>query len=72
MPTAIEFGRFQILPHRREVLAEGRPMELGEASVRNAWGVGVAPPCSPDRCDCAFRRMTVKGSNLSVRSWSRG
>ena len=27
MPTAIEFGRFQILPHRREVLAEGRPME---------------------------------------------
>jgi predicted ATPase/DNA-binding winged helix-turn-helix (wHTH) protein len=28
-PTAIEFGRFSVLPHRREVLAEGRPMELG-------------------------------------------
>src|SRR5258708_13104271 len=28
-PTAIEFGGFSVLPHRREVLAEGRPMELG-------------------------------------------
>ena len=24
-----EFGRFRILPQRREVLADGRPMELG-------------------------------------------
>src|ERR1700693_2177712 len=28
-PAAIEFGRFQVLTHRREVLAEGRPLELG-------------------------------------------
>ena len=28
-PTAIEFGRFRVLPHRRELLAEGRPVELG-------------------------------------------
>jgi predicted ATPase/DNA-binding winged helix-turn-helix (wHTH) protein len=28
-PAAIEFGRFRILPHRRELLAEGRPAELG-------------------------------------------
>jgi predicted ATPase/DNA-binding winged helix-turn-helix (wHTH) protein len=28
-PAAIEFGRFRIVPHRREVLAEGRPLELG-------------------------------------------
>src|SRR5260221_4403395 len=28
-PAAIEFGRFQVLPHRRELLAEGRPLELG-------------------------------------------
>src|ERR1700760_4952839 len=27
--AAIEFGRFQVLPHRREVLAEGRPLEVG-------------------------------------------
>ena len=28
-PAAIEFGRFAVLPHRRELLAEGRPVELG-------------------------------------------
>jgi predicted ATPase/DNA-binding winged helix-turn-helix (wHTH) protein len=27
-PAAIEFGRFSVLPRRREVLAEGRPLEL--------------------------------------------
>ena len=27
---AIEFGRFKILPHRRELLADGRLVELGE------------------------------------------
>jgi predicted ATPase/DNA-binding winged helix-turn-helix (wHTH) protein len=28
-PTAVEFGRFRVLPHRRELLAEGCPTELG-------------------------------------------
>jgi predicted ATPase/DNA-binding winged helix-turn-helix (wHTH) protein len=28
-PTAIDFGRFSVLPQRRELLAEGRPMALG-------------------------------------------
>jgi predicted ATPase/DNA-binding winged helix-turn-helix (wHTH) protein len=28
-PAAIEFGRFSVLPHRREVLAGGRPLDLG-------------------------------------------
>ncbi len=28
-PTAVEFGRFRILPHRRELLADNQPMELG-------------------------------------------
>src|SRR4051812_35228085 len=28
-PAAIEFGRFRVLPHRRELLAEGRPVDLG-------------------------------------------
>src|SRR6267378_2486849 len=28
-PAAIEFGRFSVLPHRRELLAEGRPLDLG-------------------------------------------
>jgi DNA-binding winged helix-turn-helix (wHTH) protein len=29
MPAAIEFGRFRILPHRRQLLADGRPLEFG-------------------------------------------
>jgi TolB-like protein len=28
-PASVEFGHFRILPHRREVLASGRPMALG-------------------------------------------
>src|ERR1700719_5043295 len=28
-PAAIEFGRFSVLPHRRELLAEGRSLDLG-------------------------------------------
>ena len=28
-PASVEFGRFRILPHRREVLAGGRPIKLG-------------------------------------------
>ena len=28
-PAAIEFGRYRVLPHRREFLAEGRPVKLG-------------------------------------------
>ena len=29
VPASVEFGRYRILPHRREVLADGRPVELG-------------------------------------------
>jgi DNA-binding winged helix-turn-helix (wHTH) protein len=28
-PAIIEFGHFSILPHRRQLLAEGRPIRLG-------------------------------------------
>src|SRR6516165_8209292 len=28
-PTGIAFGRFLLLPHRRELLADGRPVKLG-------------------------------------------
>ena len=28
-PAGIAFGRFLVLPHRREVLADGRPVKLG-------------------------------------------
>jgi hypothetical protein len=29
-PVGITFGRFQVLPHRRELLADGRPIKLGD------------------------------------------
>ena len=29
-PASIEFGNFSILPHRRQVLADGRPITLGD------------------------------------------
>lgn len=28
-PASVEFGRFRVLPHRRELLADGRPTKLG-------------------------------------------
>ena len=28
-PAEIDFGRFQVLPHRRELVAEGQPIKLG-------------------------------------------
>jgi len=28
-PASLAFGRFQVLPHRRELLADGRPIKLG-------------------------------------------
>ena len=27
--TGVAFGRFQVLPHRRELLADGQPIKLG-------------------------------------------
>jgi hypothetical protein len=28
-PAIVEFGRFRILPHRRELLADGQPIRIG-------------------------------------------
>ena len=29
LPASVAFGRFRVLPHRRELLADGRPIKLG-------------------------------------------
>ena len=29
IPAGVAFGRFRVLPHRRELLADGRPIKLG-------------------------------------------
>src|SRR5260221_4249088 len=28
-PASVSFGRFQVLPHRREFLVDGRPVQIG-------------------------------------------
>jgi DNA-binding winged helix-turn-helix (wHTH) protein len=28
-PARVRFGRFQVSPHRRELLADGRPVQIG-------------------------------------------
>jgi hypothetical protein len=32
-PAGIAFGRFLLLPHRRELLADGRPVKLAVAPL---------------------------------------
>jgi hypothetical protein len=32
-PAIIEFGRFRIVPHHRELLADGQPIHLGGAAL---------------------------------------
>src|ERR1700687_811586 len=41
-PAAIEFSRFSVLPHRRELLAEGRALELGGRAVDVVMALIVA------------------------------
>jgi hypothetical protein len=36
-PASFEFGRFRILPQRREVLAEDQPMEFGGRAFDVSW-----------------------------------
>src|SRR3989442_901378 len=45
-PATIEFGRFKVVRHRRELLADGRPVELGARAFEtlvaliDAGGIG--------------------------------
>src|SRR5215469_4957864 len=42
-PAIIEFGHFSILPHRRQLLAEGRPIRLGGRAFDLLLAVIEAP-----------------------------
>ena len=41
--AGIAFGRFHVLPDRREVLADGRPMKLGGNKVLCPWNCVPQP-----------------------------
>src|ERR1700737_4250819 len=38
-PASVAFGRFRVLPHRRELLADGQPIKLGGGGCGGVVGV---------------------------------
>jgi hypothetical protein len=60
MPTVIEFWSFPDPAHRREVLAEGRPMTFGERAFARRARWSCAPARLITASNCTFGRMTVK------------
>jgi predicted ATPase/DNA-binding winged helix-turn-helix (wHTH) protein len=69
-PAAIEFGRFSVLPHRRELLAEGRVLELGGRAfdvlmaLIEASGAVVSKDALMNR---VWPDRTVEGNSLQAQ-----
>src|SRR3984893_12156846 len=75
-PAAIEFGRFRVMPRRREFLIEGRPLELGWRAFDVLMGLmsGCAAVVSKDRLvskDTLMKRVwpdrIVEENNLQAQ-----
>ena len=68
--TALEFGRFRILPHRRELLADNRPLELGSRAfdvlmaLVEAFGAVVSKDTLMDR---VWPGRIVEENNLQAQ-----
>jgi DNA-binding winged helix-turn-helix (wHTH) protein len=68
--AAIEFGRFRVLPHRRELLADNRPIQLGGRAFEvlmaliEASGAVVSKDALIDR---AWPNQSVEENNLHVQ-----
>jgi predicted ATPase len=54
--TSFTFGRFQVLPHRRQLLADGRPIKLGGRAFDILMTLLEAPGTVVDR-DTLIRRV---------------
>jgi DNA-binding winged helix-turn-helix (wHTH) protein len=67
---AIAFGRFQVLPDRREVLADGKPVKLGERTFDILLALIEAPGTVVSR-DALMSRVwpgrMVDENNLAVQ-----
>ncbi|MGD0434684.1 MAG: transcriptional regulator, partial [Acetobacteraceae bacterium] len=69
-PTAIEFGRFRVLLHRRELLADNRPVELGARAfdvlmaLIEAQGTVVSKDALLER---AWPDRIVEENNLAIQ-----
>jgi predicted ATPase/DNA-binding winged helix-turn-helix (wHTH) protein len=69
-PAAIEFGRFRVLPDRGELLADGRPVELGA----RAFGVLMAliearghVVSKDELLECVWPGRIVEENNLHIQ-----
>src|ERR1700737_232652 len=61
-PASVAFGRFRVLPHRRELLADGQPIKLG--------GGGCGGVLAPARGRRGGARGAVVGKDaLMARVW---
>jgi len=69
-PASVEFGRFRIFAQRREVLADGRPMELGGRAfdVLAALAAASGETVSKDSLlDQVWPGLAVEENNLQVQ-----
>ena len=70
-PAAIEFGRFSVLPHRRQLLAEGRLLELGGRAFDVLMALVEAPGAVVGK-DALMHRVwpdrIVEENNLQAQS----
>ena len=69
-PASIAFGRFRVLPHRRELLADGRPIRLGGRAFDVLMALIEARGAMVDKT-AMMRRVwpdrTVEESNLHTQ-----
>src|SRR5437588_12883854 len=69
-PAIIEFGQFRIVPRRRELLAEGRPVHLGGRTfdVLMALIEGQGAVCTKDALmGCVWPNRIVEESSLHIQ-----
>ena len=71
-PAIAEFGRFKVVPHRRELLADGRPVRLGGRSFDVLIALIEAPGAVISK-DELLRRVwqgsTDRLSELCRQAW---
>ena len=71
--TAVEFGRFRILPHRRQLLADNRPVDLGARAfdvlmaLIEARGAVVSKDALLER---VWPDQIVEENNLAIHVWA--
>src|SRR6201987_4016367 len=69
-PASVSFGRFQVSPHRREFLADGRPVQIGGRAfdvlmaLIDAQGAVVS---KRSLMECVWPDRIVEENNLQIQ-----